>query len=125
MKARSQSPQRSNLLGVTGSYGGSAGDPSAGRPGYRHLGTRGGNADGSREQSELKASNVFGGNLAGLPGHVREQGGRLFKNVPGIYSGPIVVPRLDFQENQLMIQEPEPERSDKNLGNRKVVGLGH
>ena len=36
-----------------------------------------------------------------------------------------VVPRLDFQENQLMIQEPEPERSDKNLGNRKVVGLGH
>ena len=41
-------------------------------------------------QGEVKGNRhlmFFGGNLAGLPGHVREQGCHLFKNMPGIYSG--------------------------------------
>ena len=84
-RARSQSPQRSNFLGFAGRFGGSEGDPSARRHGQAQSVGNEGNAGG---QEGLQRPSGFGGNLAGLPGHVREQGGHLFKNLPGIYSGP-------------------------------------
>ena len=80
MRAKSQSPPRSNFLGFTERYGVSEGDLPV---------DRGASASMPQEiGSGVVSDQALGGNLAGLPGHGREHGGRLFSNFPGIYGGP-------------------------------------
>ncbi|CAE7274874.1 TY4B-J [Symbiodinium sp. CCMP2592] len=83
-RARSQIPPRSNLLGFAGFYGKSEGHEV--RPGPTASTSQG--AAGKERSAGFQSDSVFGGNLAGLPGHSREQGGRVFSDKPGIYSGP-------------------------------------
>ena len=109
-RARSQSPQRSNFLGFSERYGISEGNPPV---------DRAVNAAAAplRTESGAASDNVLGGNLAGLPGHGREHGGRLFSNVSGIYSGP-------YNDKSGIYSGPPPGLSGVHGGEPAAEGHG-
>ena len=88
-RARSQSPPRSNLLGFATRFGFWEGNAGTNQNEPKLTET----AEGV---SGAPVESVLGGNLPGLPGHGREQGGPFFDNMPGIYSGPLNEPGIYY-----------------------------
>ena len=83
VRARSLSPRRTSILGVSNRFGGSEGNA-----GVEQEAPMRSNQQAANLGSQSLRDYVVGGNLAGLPGHGREQGGRNLFDEPGIYSGP-------------------------------------